>query len=206
MRTSLGKAEELRFRENGPAIPDELLVARDAGQVLFFCGAGVSTAKARLPGFLGLADKVLNQLKALPDSPARQLMKVVGELQGHKITGVGGIVAADRIFGLLEREFALKDIEGAVGGALKPRLDASLTVRQAATGDDEFRPPVRSRRSKLTPVDAKPTPGLPSPRRFRRHRPSPWHVGPRLSGGRGRAASVVECGIRKSVSGGKLGD
>jgi len=66
----------LRFRENGPAIPDELLVARDAGQVLFFCGAGVSTAKARLPGFLGLADKVLNQLRALPVSPARQLMKV----------------------------------------------------------------------------------------------------------------------------------
>jgi SIR2-like domain len=111
-------------------IPDELLVARDAGQVLFFCGAGVSTAKARLPGFLGLADKVLNQLRALPDSPARQLMKVVGELQGHKITGVGGIVAADRIFGLLEREFALKDIEGAVGGALKPRLDASLDAHR----------------------------------------------------------------------------
>jgi hypothetical protein len=90
----------------------------------------VSTAKARLPGFLGLADKVLNQLRALPDSPVRQLMKVVGELQGHKITGVGGIVAADRIFGLLEREFALKDIEGAVGGALKPRLDASLDAHR----------------------------------------------------------------------------
>jgi SIR2-like domain len=106
------------------------LVARDAGQVLFFCGAGVSTAKARLPGFLGLADKVLHQLKALPDSPARQLMKVVGELQEHKISGVGGIVAADRIFGLLEREFHLKDIERAVGGALKPQLDASLDAHR----------------------------------------------------------------------------
>ena len=90
----------------------------------------MSTAKARLPGFLGLADKVLNQLKALPDSPARQLMKVVGELQEHKIPGVGGIVAADRIFGLLEREFDLKDIEGAVGGALKPQLDASLDAHR----------------------------------------------------------------------------
>ena len=29
------KGKELRFRENGPAIPDELLVARNAGQVLF---------------------------------------------------------------------------------------------------------------------------------------------------------------------------
>jgi hypothetical protein len=120
----------LRFRENGPAIPDELLVARDAGRVLFFCGAGVSTAKARLPGFLGLADKVLNQLKALPDSPARQLMKVVGELQKHKIPGLGGIVPADRIFGLLEREFDHKDFEKAVGGALKPQLDASLDAHR----------------------------------------------------------------------------
>lgn len=100
------------------------------GAGAFFCGAGVSTAKARLPGFLGLAHKVLNQLRALPDSPARQLMKVVGELQEHKIPGVGGIVAADRIFGLLEREFDLKDIEGAVGGALKPQLDASLDAHR----------------------------------------------------------------------------
>ena len=101
------KGRRVAVSRKRSAIPDEVLVARDAGQVLFFCGAGVSTAKARLPGFLGLADKVLNQLRALPDSPARQLMKVVGELQKHKISGVGGIVAADRIFGLLEREFAL---------------------------------------------------------------------------------------------------
>jgi len=39
-------------------------------------------------------------------------------------------VAADRIFGLLEREFDLKDIEGAVGGALKPQLDASLDAHR----------------------------------------------------------------------------
>jgi hypothetical protein len=49
----------LRFAENGPAIPDELLVARDDGQVLFFCGAGVSAAKAGLPGFQRLAEAVL---------------------------------------------------------------------------------------------------------------------------------------------------
>ena len=42
-QTSLWKASDLRFRESGPAIPDELLVARDEGQVLFFCGAGVSS-------------------------------------------------------------------------------------------------------------------------------------------------------------------
>ena len=56
-----------RSGTNGPAIPDELLVASDKGQVLFFCGAGVSSAKAQLPGFLDLADRVLNELRALPD-------------------------------------------------------------------------------------------------------------------------------------------
>jgi hypothetical protein len=90
----------------------------------------VSSAKAKLPGFLGLADEVLSRLRALPDSPARQLTEVVGELQKHKIPGVGGIVAADRIFGLLEREFDLKDIEWAVGGALKPPPDASLDAHR----------------------------------------------------------------------------
>lgn len=29
-----------------PSIPDELLVARDAGDVIFFCGAGVSQHEA----------------------------------------------------------------------------------------------------------------------------------------------------------------
>ncbi len=32
----------MRFLENGPSIPDELLLARDQGRVVFFCGAGVS--------------------------------------------------------------------------------------------------------------------------------------------------------------------
>jgi hypothetical protein len=35
-QTSFWKASELRFRECGPAIPDELLVPRDEGQVFFF--------------------------------------------------------------------------------------------------------------------------------------------------------------------------
>ena len=120
----------LRFRENGPAIPEELLVARDEAQVLFFCGAGVSSAKAQLPGFLGLADRVLKELRALPDSPARRLTEIAAELQKKSIHGVGGILAADRIFGLLERDFDLDDIEWAVGRALRPRDDASLEAHR----------------------------------------------------------------------------
>ena len=60
----------MRFFENGPAIPDELLHARDEGRVVFFCGAGVSQAKAGLPGFFGLAEKVMEALGVQADSPA----------------------------------------------------------------------------------------------------------------------------------------
>ena len=38
----------MRFLAAGPNIPDELLEARDAGNVVFFCGAGIS--QPALPG------------------------------------------------------------------------------------------------------------------------------------------------------------
>jgi len=38
----------MRFLKNSPAIPDDLLIARDEGRVVFFCGAGVSRARAHL--------------------------------------------------------------------------------------------------------------------------------------------------------------
>jgi hypothetical protein len=120
----------VRFLENGPSLPDELLVARDEGQVLFFCGAGVSRAHAGLPGFLGLAERVLMELRALPDSPARKLVDIAAQLEKEPIQGVGGILAADRIFGLLERDFALSDIEHAVGRVLRPQVGANLAAHR----------------------------------------------------------------------------
>ena len=41
----------MRFYADGPSIPDELLIARDEGRVVFFCGAGVSKERAGLPLF-----------------------------------------------------------------------------------------------------------------------------------------------------------
>ena len=38
----------MRFLADGPALPDDLLTAPDQGQVIFFCGAWVSKAKANL--------------------------------------------------------------------------------------------------------------------------------------------------------------
>ncbi len=52
----------MRFLSDGPSIPDELLVARDEGRVIFFCGAGVSRARVGLTDFFGLAQKVVDAL------------------------------------------------------------------------------------------------------------------------------------------------
>ncbi|MCW5771188.1 MAG: SIR2 family protein, partial [Rhodospirillaceae bacterium] len=119
----------MRFLPLGPSIPDELLIARDEGRVVFFCGAGVSKARAKLPNFNELAKSVLEWLRAAPDSLARKLLKEVDEIDAR--IGVTGLISADRIFGLLEREFALRDIREAVARALRPTLPADLRAHKA---------------------------------------------------------------------------
>jgi hypothetical protein len=47
----------MQFVANGPDIPDELLQAHEEGNVVFFCGAGISYP-AGLPGFGGLVEKI----------------------------------------------------------------------------------------------------------------------------------------------------
>lgn len=108
----------MRFIAGGPSIPDELLLARDQGRVIFFCGAGVSRAKANLPDFFGLATAVTRALGVKPDDPAMKIIAEVAEVARR--TGVEGLISADRIFGLLERSFLSRDIEAAVARALTP--------------------------------------------------------------------------------------
>lgn len=112
----------MRFIPNGPSIPDELLTARDAGQVLFFCGAGVSRAKAQLPDFVTLAERVLETLGSGLDSPARRLF--------DQAKAQPGTVATDRIFGLLEREFDPSDVREAVAMALQPLNNVNLDAHR----------------------------------------------------------------------------
>jgi NAD-dependent SIR2 family protein deacetylase len=51
----------MRFFADGPNIPERLLEDRDNGNVVFFCGAGVSQP-AGLPGFARLAEEVVEEL------------------------------------------------------------------------------------------------------------------------------------------------
>ena len=118
----------MQFIEDGPDIPDELLLALDEGRVVFFCGAGVSLAKAGLPDFFGLADQVRTTLGDLDDSLAAKTLKVARDLD--KQTGVPGLISADRVFSLLERVFRECDIEPAVAQALTPKNNVDLGAHE----------------------------------------------------------------------------
>ncbi|WMS45256.1 SIR2 family protein (plasmid) [Acuticoccus sp. MNP-M23] len=129
----------MRFIANGPSIPDDLLTARDAGDVIFFCGAGVSRHYAGLPDFLKLGGDVIDLLGASNKSVARKLFGRIKDLD--PIDGVGGLIATDRIFSLLEREFEQRDVQNAVARAIKPakegpELSAHRTLIDLSRGRD----------------------------------------------------------------------
>ncbi|MBI0170617.1 MULTISPECIES: SIR2 family protein [Bartonella] len=134
----------MRFFADGPSIPDELLWERDEGKVVFFCGAGVSRAYANLPDFFGLANVVAKHLGIGKDSDAYRLIHSAHEIE--KNAGISGLISADRIFGLLERDFRAGDIEEAVASALDPEkqyspkkpnyLEAHQILLDLATGVD----------------------------------------------------------------------
>lgn len=118
----------MRFLADGPSIPDNLLLARDQGRVIFFCGAGVSRAYAKLPDFFGLANKVIKRLVIDENDPSYKLMQEAGKIEGN--VGIPGVISADSIFGYLERDFTKRDIEEAVASALKPKASCNLTAHK----------------------------------------------------------------------------
>lgn len=120
--------KNLRFLADGPSIPDNLLLARDQGRVIFFCGAGVSRAYAKLPDFFGLANKVIKRLVIDENDPSYKLMQEAGKIEGN--VGIPGVISADSIFGYLERDFTKRDIEEAVASALKPPAHCDLTAHK----------------------------------------------------------------------------
>jgi len=136
--SSRGRGQILRFVANGPSIPDELLVARDEGRVVFFCGAGVSRARAGLSDFLELARAVADKLAISRDSVTRKLISAIETFP--PIEGVGSLISADRVFSLIEREFLSRDIYGAIAASLKPPpspdLSAHRTLLDLTRGPD----------------------------------------------------------------------
>ncbi|NOX95819.1 MAG: hypothetical protein GXP04_12220 [Alphaproteobacteria bacterium] len=116
----------MRFIEDGPVFPNELLTAQDEGRVVFFCGSGVSMAYTGLPNFDGLAEQVLTDLGAAPDSEAVRVYEAAKRLEED--ANVSGLLAADRIFSLLARSFDQKLIHESVARILKPKDKKPNTI------------------------------------------------------------------------------
>ncbi len=51
----------MKFRPDGPAIPDDLVALQEKGDTIFICGAGVSRMVG-LPSFRGLVEAVYREL------------------------------------------------------------------------------------------------------------------------------------------------
>ncbi len=118
----------MRFIEDGPDIPDELLFAQDDGNVVFFCGAGVSMAHAKLASFGDLAEKVITDLGATEDSKAKKLFSTFTEL--NKDPHTRGVMSADHVFSGLVRSFDRNDINCSVARSLLPKGAPDLSAHK----------------------------------------------------------------------------
>ncbi|MEQ5817685.1 SIR2 family protein [Marinobacter sp. NFXS11] len=96
----------MRFLEEGPDIPDRLLQERDAGRVVFLCGAGVSMPF--FPSFPNLTKYVIDQLKPSPQSPAYQAFEAWSRPQDEATFSFP--MSLDQIFNLLQMEFGREKI------------------------------------------------------------------------------------------------
>lgn len=102
----------MRFLPDGPVLPSHLLTQRNEGNVIFFCGAGISR-RAGLPDFTGLTRKVVANLGA---EGARDAM-VRGD-------------SSDRVFSLLVREFGQSEVDREIFSELKAARKPDLSCHQ----------------------------------------------------------------------------
>lgn len=105
----------MRFFKNGPSIPDLLLERRDAGRVVFFCGAGVSF-NAGMPTFLGLTKEIVDYF----DPPAESdIMKAFGPwLNADAVAAI----SLDQVFHLLQQEYGREEVNELVTQRLSSKV------------------------------------------------------------------------------------
>ena len=98
----------------GPHIPNSLIAVRELGEVVFFCGAGVS-APAGLPDFNRLADNLLEMLTAQESRLTRDANE-----------------SLDRVFSAMVKEFGrAADVDREITQALRTPRKANLRHHEA---------------------------------------------------------------------------
>ena len=119
----------MRFLADGPTLPDHLLTARDQGQVIFFCGAGVSRAKANLPDFYGLADLVVEDLHVATRQSGSSPSPCCEEPRTYSKRWRSPSRRPHFCF-ILEREVFLPDVRAAVARVLCPIAGVDLSAHR----------------------------------------------------------------------------
>lgn len=107
----------MKFHPDGPSIPDILLERRDAGRVVFLCGAGVSLPSG-MPTFVGLTRHVIE----FYDPPADSEIMAAFEPWLDDQSPAAANVPLDQIFNLLQLEYGKDEVNTLV----TERLSASL--------------------------------------------------------------------------------
>ena len=113
----------MRFKADGPTIPNILLEERDAGKVVFLCGAGVSIP-AGLPSFVQLTRHVIEEVDPAQDSEIRRMF---GPWSEEYSTVPGGVrPGLDHLFQLLNREYGRERVARIVWERLA-KVDSTRT-------------------------------------------------------------------------------
>lgn len=107
----------MRFHADGPSIPDVLLQRRDAGRVVFLCGAGVS-APSGMPDFVGLTRHVVDHFGPSEDSEIMAAFHPWLERRSPKN------VPLDQIFNLLHSEYGKDEVNALVTERLRSPLNS----------------------------------------------------------------------------------
>jgi hypothetical protein len=105
----------MQYIPNGPDIPEGLLEAHEEGNVVFFCGAGISYP-AKLPTFQGLVIAVYENLGETPDGTEQEA------LNSYKY---------DTTLGLLEQRLpnGRLRVREAISSALQPKLGGKKSTQ-----------------------------------------------------------------------------
>ena len=111
----MAKSIGVKFTKDGPSIPVELLQALEGGDLVIFCGAGVSR-RCGLPDFSGLVDSVSTAL-------ARPLLPDEQELFKSN--------AFDVALGLIENRIGKPSLRRAVREVLEIRPGSDLLTHEA---------------------------------------------------------------------------
>ncbi|ATU90628.1 SIR2 family protein [Phyllobacterium zundukense] len=111
----------MRFSAEGPNIPNELLIQQEQGEVVFFCGAGISIP-AGLPSFFDLTKKTIQKLGAHPSAKIMTQMRAALAADDPELAP-----PLDQVFGMIQREYTSEKVEKEVTQLLRSKrtIDAS---------------------------------------------------------------------------------